>query len=57
MKPRHPKSVGDNRRTAPAKNKIKRVDQLGIERGQNAEKGNTENPRNIRARDAKKAAH
>ena len=37
------------------KNNPAKVDQLGIERGQNAEKGNTHRPENIR--DMKEPAH
>lgn len=58
MKPRHSRTAEKTRQPLRSKNKsVQRTDQLGIQRGQNAEKGNTTNPRNIRARDAKQAAH
>jgi hypothetical protein len=58
MKSRHKKDNQSSRKSVlPKGRSAGSVDQLGIERGQNAEKGNTVNPRNIRAREAKEAAH
>jgi hypothetical protein len=58
MKSRHQKTNRSSNKSTSSKGRSSdSIDQLGIERGQNAEKGNTVNPRNIRAREAKEAAH
>lgn len=58
MKPRHSKTTRKARQPLQADEKsVQPVDQLGIQRGQNGEKGNTTNPRNIHGRDAKESSH
>jgi hypothetical protein len=58
MKPREQKPAEKQRRQSDPKNStpaLGKLDELGIQRGQNAEKGNTVNPRN--RRDEEEAEH